>query len=380
MNRRSFGLVCAAQLLTVVGTEIVSPFLPLFLSGVGVTDPASQVLWSGLAQGASLIGMLVTAPFWARLGDSSSRKWMLVRAYAGVASGLALLAVARSPEEAVFARGVQGLLGGASAAALAVASGGPEAGRRIGWVQTSGLAGAMLAPIIGGTLWSRLGPMGVFTLAAGMPLGALLLALPVAEDRSHDDEAARPRASLPSRAPTWLAAAVNGFRSIEDPLLAVLVLGIAPAGWDAALWTGAAVAAARLTSAAAMPAAGALIDRWGPERVLRPALACAAFFTALQAAAWHPIVLVLARFALGPFSAALSTALYRSASDDAGPAHRGEAIAWVSNGNLIGRSLGQAAAGGLVALFGIPGTLALAGAGLVAGIVAVPFPVGRNHA
>ena len=60
-----------------MGFQFFSPFLPLYVRELGVTDPGMIALWSGVlvAMTPTMPGLL--APFFGRLADRFGRKMML---------------------------------------------------------------------------------------------------------------------------------------------------------------------------------------------------------------------------------------------------------------------------------------------------------------
>src|SRR5258706_12484190 len=66
-----------------VGFQFFSPFLPLYIRELGVTDPAKIALWSGL-QAAVTPGVSgILSPVFGRLADRFGRKMMLIRSLLG---------------------------------------------------------------------------------------------------------------------------------------------------------------------------------------------------------------------------------------------------------------------------------------------------------
>src|SRR4030095_16979934 len=65
--------------ISFVGFQFFSPFLPLYIRELGVTDAAKIALWSGL-QAAVTPGVSgILSPVFGRLADRFGRKMMLIR-------------------------------------------------------------------------------------------------------------------------------------------------------------------------------------------------------------------------------------------------------------------------------------------------------------
>ena len=67
--RKNLYLAWLAQILTLAGFGFILPFIPLFIRELGVSDPTSLKLWSGLTAGAPGLVMAVAAPFWGMAAD-----------------------------------------------------------------------------------------------------------------------------------------------------------------------------------------------------------------------------------------------------------------------------------------------------------------------
>ncbi|WP_080106617.1 MFS transporter [Pseudomonas syringae] len=156
---------------TIVAMTLLLPFLPLYVEQLGVDDPATVVLWSGAAYGATFLSAALTAPLWGRLGDRYGRKLMLIRASLGMAVAMSLIGLAQTVWQLLLLRLLAGLLGGyASGATILVATQTPKA--RSGWalgVLSSGImAGSLAGPLIGGVLPPLIGIRNTFFLAGGV--------------------------------------------------------------------------------------------------------------------------------------------------------------------------------------------------------------------
>ncbi len=61
-----------------MGFQFFSPFLPLYVRELGVTDPAMIALWSGVLAAVTPTMPSLLAPFFGRLADRFGRKMMLL--------------------------------------------------------------------------------------------------------------------------------------------------------------------------------------------------------------------------------------------------------------------------------------------------------------
>lgn len=357
MRDRELALVCAGQALSLAALEAGLCASPFLLDALGARGDAALAGWSGAGQAAAGACAALSIPFWGRLADRTGRARMLARAQAGLAASLALLAAASAPWQVVLARALQGALAGTTPAALALVAGGADGPRRIGWVQSASLAGAVAGPLLGGLLLP-------WTGAPALLLGgaALALALAAAIWRLEEPREAVRRGAQPPAARGFAgSAAFSFFRSLEDPLLPVLTRALAPASWTGL--AGACLSLSRAVQAATAPAWGRLIARRGATRVLRACALAAGAMTAAQALAPSGPALLAVRGLLGLFAAGAAAALYAAAASDE---RRAEAVAWTASGQRLGGALAGAGAAALAAVVGVPGVLAFAGAGAAA--------------
>jgi DHA1 family multidrug resistance protein-like MFS transporter len=160
-----------------VGFQFFSPFLPLYVWELGVTDPARIALWSGALAAVTPAISGVLAPWFGRLADRFGRKLMLVRSLVGFTVIIAAMGLVTSVEQLFAARVLQGLFAGFTPMAMAVAS--VAAPREkvptaIGMVQSAQLLSAAVGPAAGGYVASHFGIRYAFFVTAGMCALALL--------------------------------------------------------------------------------------------------------------------------------------------------------------------------------------------------------------
>src|SRR5512144_3397545 len=79
-----------------VGFQFFSPFLPLYIRELGVSDPARIALWSGLLAAATPGVSGILSPIFGRLADRFGRKMMLIRSLVGFVVIVAAMGVVTS--------------------------------------------------------------------------------------------------------------------------------------------------------------------------------------------------------------------------------------------------------------------------------------------
>ena len=66
-----------------VGFQFFSPFLPLYVMELGVTDPTRVALWSGVLTAVTPAVSGLLGPLWGSFADRVGRKMMMVRSLVG---------------------------------------------------------------------------------------------------------------------------------------------------------------------------------------------------------------------------------------------------------------------------------------------------------
>ncbi len=172
MNNRwkvNFRLLWGGHFLAVFSSMVIAPMLPFYMEELGAEDQASVLLWSGLSLAAPAVSAALTAPLWGRLGDLTSRKWMVVRALFGSSLVLAAMAFVDTPMQLFILRFLQGALGGVVDAVGAFAASEAqkqEQGRVRGKLEGALAAGSMLGPLLGGIAFGTIGFRSLFVLSS----------------------------------------------------------------------------------------------------------------------------------------------------------------------------------------------------------------------
>ncbi len=122
--------------------------------------------------------MMLTAPLWGSLADKFGRKLMVERSLFGGTLILGMMAFARSAEDLVILRTIQGMITGTVAATNAlVAATAPRehAGYAMGFTQVGLGTGVALGPLIGGAIADAYGYSAAFYVTAVLLLLAGLV-------------------------------------------------------------------------------------------------------------------------------------------------------------------------------------------------------------
>ncbi|MGH3917915.1 MAG: MFS transporter [Pseudonocardiaceae bacterium] len=323
LMRRAYLVLWFGQFAAIGGLTVVVPLLPFYLSeGLGVPE-ADVPWWTGVSLAAPAVTQMITAPLWGMIGDRYGSKAMVVRAHAGLALSVGLMALADTPGEFLGYRLLQGVCGGVVGATATFASAlAPTArrGRALGGLFGAVAAGSLVGPLLGSLLASRFGYGALFGSVAALLAVSSLLALVLLREPANPSH----RTSAPGpAAPTLRAVAGQLLRTGQSKHLLLaglaaqagayaLVVVFAPrvgqiSGSIAAatVWVGALQAATWAASLVGGPWWGYRNDRHLPQLGFTLAAAGCGLAVALQALPTAAAALLPMRIAQGFCFAAL---------------------------------------------------------------------------
>jgi DHA1 family multidrug resistance protein-like MFS transporter len=362
-----------------VGFQFFSPFLPLYVAELGVTEPGRVALWSGLLAAVTPAVSGVLAPFFGRLADRFGRKLMLIRSLAGFTVIIAAMGLVPSVEQLFAARLLQGLFAGFTPVAMAVASVAAPRERvpmAIGMVQSAQLLSSAVGPAAGGYVASHFGIRYAFFVTAGMCALALLTLIVLFREVAP---AAAAAGGAPARLPLRkvlryphfpliaLMLVVAQFLDRGLALLIPLQVAALPGVSAIAATSGLIISVAAVAATLSANAAARLARDLAPARLLTLALLVGAPLCAAMAAAhgWRTLLVLRALVALG-LGGAITLAYTLGASVVPGD-NRAAAFGWLALGVQVGTAVSPLVTGAMAAIslpgtFVAFGTLALAAA------------------
>jgi MFS family permease len=366
-----------------VGFQFFSPFLPLYVWELGVTDPGRIALWSGVLAAVTPAVSGFLAPLFGRLADRFGRKLMLMRSLAGFTIIIAAMGLVTSVEQLLAARVLQGLFAGFTPMAMAVAS--VSAPREkvptaIGMVQSAQLLSAAVGPAAGGYVASHFGIRYAFFVTAAMCALALIgLVFLFSEVAPAASGTRQPPPRLPLRDvfayphfPVILVMLVIAqFLDRGLALLVPLQVAALPGVPAIAATSGLIISVAAVAATVSANVAARLSRDVAPARLLTLGLVLGAPLCGAMAFVhgW-PTLLVLRALVGVALGGAITLAYTLGASVVPGD-NRGAAFGWLALGVQIGTAAsplvtGAMAAASLPGTFVVFGGLALAGAALLA--------------
>lgn len=307
--RRNLYLIMVAVFASFTGFTFVIPFLPLYVTQLGVSDPGDAALWSGVLFGISPLVSGLLTPFWTMVAEKYGRKPIMQRALGSFAILLVLMAFVTNVYQLFGLRLLLGVVGGFGAMTVALASTiAPRnrVGEAVGLIHATQLASGIGAPFFGGIVVDAAGLHNSFFAAAALCLVSLLLiTFGYHEEREQRGDAGskegREGASLRVflRMPVFVGLLVTVF-SVQfidrsfGPLLPLYIATLdAPAGRIGTV-SGLVLTLGALAGSFAAAYAGRLSNRFAPRPLLLGSLAAGAICClpiAFVGAWWQLLVL-----------------------------------------------------------------------------------------
>jgi len=184
-------LVTVAMVFAVyTGFAFVLPFLPLYVSELGVAQPEGAALWAGVIIGVGPLLAGLLAPVWGRLADRRGHQGVAALALSAYVVMLALSAAVTRVEQLLALRIGIGLFGGIGPLGLAMATAQApreETGHAVGLIQAAQILSAAVGPFGGGLLADAIGIRRTFLVTAGLCALALVLVLVFYEERGRPE-------------------------------------------------------------------------------------------------------------------------------------------------------------------------------------------------
>lgn len=356
--KRNLWILVSAQFLVMGAMTMIIPFLPLYLSELGVTHPEEVQLWAGVIFGVNFLSAFLVSPVWGTLADKHGRKIMVLRSGIGMSITIVLMGFATSPVHLLILRFVNGLVAGFVPAAISlVASNTPKdrVGYALGLLQAGAMSGTVMGPLFGGLLAEWIGFRAIFTVTGIVVfLATMVVLFKVKEMHKPDATQVKTRGFLQeagdilrnkSLLPLFSVAFLLQFAMLSSgPQLPLFVQQLGAPGDYIAFFAGLVTAVTGLSNILSSPQLGKLGDKFGPQYVLFFALLGAAVFFIPHAFVTSVWQLLVCRFLLGLFVGGLLPSLNALVRHNAPPGKEATAYGYnhsaVSLGNMIGPMMG----------------------------------------
>ena len=380
--KRNLIVLSAVQVLAMAGMSMVIPFLPYFITDLGVTDEAAQRWWAGIVLGVPMFLAAVMGPVWGTVGDRWGRKAMIVRAIVGTGTMILCMGFVTNVYQLAVLRVIQGALGGfVSASITLVAALTPRErnGVAVGAIMGSVFAGNAVGPLVGGALADWFGYRAVFWITGSILLAAALATMAlVREPRMIHEPGKEPRLlhtlSAFFHSPALLAIsgalfAVQASVMMAAPVLSLFIRDNIGVMGNLNAKTGLVFAVTNIVTAISAPTWGHLADRWSHRSVLLWCVLFTAVFLPLQAAVSSLAMLIVVRVMVGCFSGGI-VPTSRALISRSVPQHRLGGLYGAANAAvLLGNAVGPVVGGSFAAAFGNKMTFVLSGVCLLGAFV-----------
>lgn len=365
--QRTLYVLWIGEFLIAAGTNLVIPFLPIYIQSLGIHQTGAVEQWSGLVFSSTFITSIVAQPIWGRLADRVGRKIMLVRSGIGMGIVMAASGMVHAVWQLMVLRALMGTVSGFIGAAVALqASQTPRenAGRALGTLQTGAVSGMLVGPLIGGILAESIGIRRVFFVTGGAEiLAAVLVILYVHETFTPvpanvgDNLHALFRQLAASRIilPLFMVSALvqTGYLSIE-PIVTIFVRQLNPGSGHLATLAGATFAAIGIGNMISAPWLGRLADRVGSQKVLWWSLMAAALLYIPQAFVHSAYQLMGLRLLLGLSLGGLQPSVQSLIRRHTPRAQLGRIFGFNTSFMMLGNLIGPTMGGFLSSSWGIP--------------------------
>lgn len=362
-------IVFFAQLVSAVGFSVMFPFLPLYVQELGSQTGTSIEFWIGMVFSAQALTMMVASPMWGSVADRYGRKLMVERAMFGGTVIMFLMAFARSAEELVLLRALQGLITGTVPAANAlVAAAVPRerSGYAMGLLQMGFWGGIAVGPLIGGIIADAVGYQTTFVVTSVMLLIAGLMVwlgvqenfTPPAKTKERPNMLASWRQILQEKSMmmiysirflSWLG------QTMIVPILPLFVQSLLVSSSRVGTMTGLIVGVASATGTASAIYLGRLGDRIGHRRILIVSTLAAAILYIPQVFATEAWQLLILQACTGVASGGIMPALSALLARHSQPGAEGAVYGLDSSIVAGARALAPLLASGVVLWLGWSG-------------------------
>ena len=336
----------------------ILPFLPLYVSQLGVSSHEALSMWSGLVFSVTFLVSAIVSPMWGSLADRKGRKLMLLRASLGMAVAILLQAFATNVWQLFVLRALMGLTSGYIPNAMAlVASQVPR--ERSGWalstLSTAQISGVIGGPLMGGFLADNVGLRAVFFITAALLVISFLVTLFLIKEGGRPVVSKSERlsgkavfATLPYPGlmislfvTTMVIQLCNGS---VGPILALFIKSMEPDSNNIAFLSGMIAAVPGVSALISAPRLGKLGDRIGTARILMGTLIFAVVLFFAMSFVTSPLQLGVLRFLLGfadgAMLPAVQTLLVKYSSDQVTGRIYGYNQSFMYLGNVAGPLMG----------------------------------------
>jgi MFS transporter, DHA1 family, multidrug resistance protein len=163
--RRNLYIMWFANFFVSGSMTMVLPFISLYIETFGDFSDKYVQHWSGWTFGITFVTAFFFSPIWGRIGDRFGRKKILIFCAFGMGLSIFIMGFVHSVWQLFVLRLFMGVFSGfisMSQAFISTQTPKDMAGRVLGTLQTGGIAGSLVGPLIGGVLSDSIGYSATF--------------------------------------------------------------------------------------------------------------------------------------------------------------------------------------------------------------------------
>lgn len=321
----NLAVLWTGQFLTMSGMTMIVPFLPLYLQELGMQNEREIAIWASVIFAGNFVTSLIAQPIWGGLADRYGRKMMLLRSGFGMAIVMTLMGFAHNAWQLLLLRMLNGTISGFVPAAIAVMSVNTpkeKIGFAMGTLQSGGVAGTILGPLLGGLLAEAFGYRPIFYITGSLLFLASLLALFLVRDKFDRTAAKRKEkvsvlagaadlAKIPQLPALFAVTFLIQFAVLSPmSLMPLFVQELHGKTEMLAFFAGLVGSMNGFSNMLSSPILGRYSDRVGAEKILGICLIGSALAFIPQALVANVWQLVASRFLLGIFMGGLLPSVY----------------------------------------------------------------------
>ena len=343
------------------GFMLVMPFLPLYISQLGVESEAAVAIWSGVILGSSPLIASFVGPIWGKLADRFGLRIMAIRVSLVLFVIWFLMGLARNVQELLILRILSGFFGGfgsLSVALVAHSSPTDRISRAIGGLQATQTFSMALGPFAGGVLAAWIGIRNTFFVTAALCFLTLLLFLLLYRDHPHngspqtDGDNPKTREGLSSllRLPNLkvlaiLLLAVTVIERSFAPAIPLFVTSLSANRVQAAGLAGLILSLSAFGESLAAWFSGRRMSRASPRRLLLLRLGLGLLFCLALTLATSSVQLLVLRVSQAFLAGGALTIVYSLASRVIPNQRRASGFGLLSSFTMMGNAFGPILAG-----------------------------------
>jgi MFS transporter, DHA1 family, multidrug resistance protein len=163
--RRNLLIMWFANFFISGSMTMVLPFISLYIETFGNFSDTYVQHWSGWTFGITFVTAFLFSPVWGRIGDRFGRKKILIFSALGMAFSIFMMGLVENVWQLFLLRLFMGIFSGfisMSQAFISTQTPKEMAGRVLGTLQTGGITGSLIGPLLGGVLADSIGYSSTF--------------------------------------------------------------------------------------------------------------------------------------------------------------------------------------------------------------------------